>query len=356
MFYSRISGPSVTYSLFMAFLFIFCAESSSQIDSALKKEVIEKVADYMDHFYYSPELGAQMATHIRQLHKDGAYDLFTEVKPFCKKVTSDLRDICHDKHIFVFYSPEEAKEVAARNNLLPTAETKQIKKKIYQRSRFKNFGFVKLEILDGNIGYLDIRQFSNPIYSAETAVSAMNFLANSDAVIIDLRKNGGGSGEMVQLLSSYFFEGERVPMSFSHYRKSDETIQMWTLPHVPGKRLIGTDLYILTSSRTFSAAEEFAYNMKHLKRGTIVGEATKGGAHPVEVKIVRGDILTQISIGSSFHPLTQQNWESVGVQPNVKSSEKSALKTAYRLALETLMKKADDQAHREKLQAVLNDL
>jgi hypothetical protein len=344
------------YFLVITFLLAFCTASDLQVDSAIKKEVIEKVADYMDQFYYSPELGSQMAAHIRQLHQDGAYDSFTDVKPFCKQVTSDLRDICHDKHIFVFYSPEEAKEVAARNNLLPDAEIELVKEKIYQRSRSKNFGFVKLEILDGNIGYLDLRQFSNPIYAAETAVAAMNFVANTDAVIIDLRKNGGGSGQMVQLISSYFFKGERVPMSFSHYRKSNETIQMWTLPHVPGKRLISNDLYILTSSRTFSAAEEFAYNMKHLKRGIVVGEATKGGAHPVEVKIVKGAILTQISIGNSFHPVTQKNWEGTGVQPDILATEESALITAYRLALKTLAENASEQSHRQQMEEILNSL
>ena len=143
-----------------------------------------------------------------------------------------------------------------------------------------NFGFEKVERLKGNVGYIDLRGFTPAEFSAETIVAAMNFVANTDALIFDLRQNGGGDPATVALLSSYLFGPEPVHLNSLYWREGDTTHQWWTLPFVPGKRYAGKDVYVLTSKRTFSAAEEFTYNLKNLKRATIIGETTGGGAHP----------------------------------------------------------------------------
>jgi len=286
----------------------------------------------MTEKYVDAEIGQDMARHVLSRHEEGAYDAAADVNSFCSALTSDLRSISNDNHLFVFYSPEEAREVAADKELLPEEEIEEIKKQAYESARRENFGFRKVEILDGNVGYLDLDFFSSIENGADTAVAAMAFLSNVDAIIIDLRDNGGGS-DMVSFLSSYFFTSEPVELTGTYFRESDSVMRSWTLPYVPGKRLPDVELYILTSSRTFSAAEDFAYTLQQLKRAVVVGEPTKGGAHPIDVLIVDGEILTQVSIGKSINPITKTNWEGVGVQPDHEVPSSEALAAAHRMAL-----------------------
>ena len=143
-----------------------------------------------------------------------------------------------------------------------------------------NFGFARVERLDGNIGYVDLRGFTPPEIASETAAAAMTFLGGTDAMIFDVRQNGGGSPEMVAFLTSYLFEGT-VHLNDFYSRPTNETRQSWTLPYVPGRRFPGKNVYILTSRKTFSGAEEFTYNLRHLGRATVVGETTAGAAHLV---------------------------------------------------------------------------
>jgi hypothetical protein len=330
------------------------AQGTLKLDVDTKEEVVNKVADFMRDYYVFPGIGEKMGAYIKTKHSSGDYNSYKDVKKFCKRLTADLREICHDKHIFVFYSPGEAREVAARNNLLPAEKIEKMNKMYFEMDRRANFGFSKIEILDGNIGYLDLNYFSGADYACETAVGAMRFLSCSDAIIIDLRSNGGGGGGGVgSVLATYFFDGEKVRLSGAYFRSTDTIKQSWTLPYVPGKRMPDVDLYILTSSRTFSAAEDFCYSLKHLKRAAIVGETTKGGAHPVDVMIVKGSILTQISIGNSVNPITNSNWEGVGVKPDVEVSAEKALETAHLLALKNLLEKATDDALKQKLRSLI---
>src|SRR5262249_7828932 len=148
-------------------------------------------------------------------------------------------------------------------------------------SRRMNSAFVKVERLPGNIGLLELHGFSDRKGAADTAAAAMNFLAGTDALIIDLRQNGGGSPQMVQLMCSYLLpDAKPTLLNTMTYRKGDRTEEFWTVKDVAGKRYLDRDVYVLTSRRTFSGAEEFTYNLKNLKRATIVGETTGGGAHP----------------------------------------------------------------------------
>jgi len=355
------------YKIFLAAILLFflvmmsdqgvIAQGTLKLDVDTKKEVVNKVADFMRDYYVFPEIGEKMGAYIKTKHSSGDYNSYNDVKEFCKRVTADLREICHDRHIFVFYSPEEAREVAARKNLLPAEEIEKMNKMDFEMDRRANFGFSKVEILAGNIGYLDLNYFSASNFACETAVGAMRFLSCSDAIIIDLRSNGGGGGGGVgPVLASYFFNGERVQLSGAYFRSTGTIEQSWTLPFVPGKRMPDIDLYILTSSRTFSAAEDFSYSLKHLKRAVIVGESTKGGAHPVDVIIVKGSILTQISIGNSVNPITNSNWEGVGVKPDIEVPAEKALETAHLLALKKLLKNATDEALKQKLRSLIKGM
>ncbi len=129
----------------------------------------------------------------------------------------------------------------------------------------------------------------------------MNFLAYCDAIIVDLRQNGGGDPAQIQLISSYFFE-EPVHLNDLYARATDRTENYWTLPYVPGAEASKADLYVLTSARTFSGAEEFSYNLQNLKRATIIGETTGGGAHPTNAMIVQRDFILRVPFARAINP------------------------------------------------------
>jgi len=170
----------------------------------------------------------------------------------------------------------------------------------------------------------------------------MNFLSNSSALIIDLRNNGGGSPSMIQLISTYLYDQDEDPVHLNNFywRPSDEHTQTWTLPYVPGNRLgSDVDVYVLTSGQTFSAAEEFTYNLKNLERATIVGETTGGGAHPGGTQIATDRFVVWVPSGRAINPITETNWEGTGVTPHVDVPREEALAKAHLMALEKLADK-----------------
>lgn len=200
----------------------------------------------------------------------------------------------------------------------------------------KNSGFEKVEILDGNVGYIDFWGFDNVNEESRTRVkTVMAMVADTDAIIFDLRKNGGGSGDMVRLISSYLLAG-KVHLNSFYWKPSNTTTEFWTLEDIDGKRRTDVPLYVLTSAETFSAAEEFAYNLKQLRRATIVGETTKGGANPWRFFELGYGYRAAIPIGQAINPITKANWEHVGVQPDVKATSAEARNVAYRMALTAL--------------------
>lgn len=210
--------------------------------------------------------------------------------------------------------------------------------------RRQNYGFRELRILPGNIGYLNLNQFSdaNSPQAAQAAIAAMNFLAGSDTIIIDLRQNGGGAPNMVQLLSSYLF-AESTYLNALYYRPSDETRQFWTHDQVSGERFPDTPVYVLISARTGSAAEEFAYNLQTRERATLVGETTAGGANPGGVFPIADGFSAFISTGKAINPITQTNWEKVGVKPEINVAANDALNWAIDDALTQLSKNTNDE-------------
>jgi len=332
------------------------SRESVPVDADTKQEVVSRVSEYMAKYYVSPEIGNRMASHIQSKQLNGGYNDEMNIDEFCNRLTTDLRSQSGDKHLFVFNSPEEAREVAARQKLLPAEEIAAIDKANFEMEQKDNFGFLKLEILEGNVGYLRLDYFSDIPDATGSGIAAMRFLSNADAIIIDLRNNGGGDDSLVTLLASYFFDAGKVPLTGVYLRAEDSVKESWTLPQVPGKRLPDTDLYILTSSRTFSAAEDFSYSLKHLGRARIIGEKTKGGAHPVDVLIVKDSILTQISIGNSVNPITNSNWEGVGVLPDVEVAGDLALSTAHLLALKKLHNNSDAPEYRQELMRTMEHL
>jgi len=232
-----------------------------------------------------------------------------------------------------------------------------------QKAKLDNYGLHKAERLPGNVGYLDIRYFYRPSWgSGDTAAAAMNFLANMNALIIDLRRCRGGNPGMVALVSTYLFDGEPVHLNSFYWRDEDLTQQYWTLPYVPGKRFGEQPIYVLTSKDTFSAGEEFVYNLKTRQRATLVGETTGGGAHPGSPYRLHPHFEVFIPAGRAINPITNQNWEGSGVVPDIAVSPEQALKVAYRMALKSIIKSISEPASGplglllKEAQAALDDI
>jgi C-terminal processing protease CtpA/Prc len=202
-----------------------------------------------------------------------------------------------------------------------------------------NCAFDKAEILFGNIGYVKFDGFMDPSVCAPTVTAALSFVANADALIFDLRENGGGDPAMVAFIASYLFDG-RTHLNDLYNRKENSTEQYWTLAYVPGERMPKQPVYVLTSKRTFSGAEEFAYDLQTQKRATLVGETTGGGAHPVAGHTVADYFMVGVPFAKAVNPVTKTNWEGTGVEPDVKVSAAVALTTAEKLAAEKIQARA----------------
>jgi C-terminal processing protease CtpA/Prc len=330
------------------------AEEDITFTAKLKSEVVNQVGKLLTSNYIFPETAKKMEDHLNTQLKEGKYEKIDNKEDFARALTNDLRKISKDRHIRVTYDPAAVKRIRASNSKSKEEREKEQKAQI-ERERQRNFGFRRLEIMEGNIGYLDLTGFSGLDQAAETIIAAMNFLANSNAVIIDLRDNGGGSPFTIQIISSYFLEEYTYLNSFK-WRGEDIIKQFWTLRYVPGKKMYDTDLYILTSSRTFSAAEEFTYNLKNLKRATIVGETTGGGAHPGGSRIVNDDFLVWVPSGRAINPITKTNWEGKGIEPHISVPRNKALDKAHYTALEKLIENTEDEGKKQRLQWALDGI
>ena len=289
--------------------------------------------------YVFPDMAKEMAKKLRGEFTAGIYNDFISHSDLATQLTEDLQSISADKHLQVVYNPRViAREMAMTDEERANEETEWIKELEGYLKR-DNYGLRKVEILEGNIGYLDLREFVDPKYGGETLASVMNFLKNVDAVIIDLRKNDGGSPLMVQLLASYFFDSEPVHLTNFYNRPRDEHKQIWTLPYVSGTRMPDVDLYLLTSKETFSAAEGFSYHLKNLGRVTIVGENTAGGAHLTGSVIATEQFYVRIPQGRSINPTSGTDWEGRGVEPDIRVDASNALSKAIDLARKSKMDK-----------------
>ncbi len=323
------------------------------IDQAEKKQVVEAVSQQLNDNYIFPEVAEKMADSIKRKLRRGAYKKINNAMAFAEQLTTDLVAVSDDKHLRVMFNPAA---IAAQQEAITPEDEQRLRDQYINSQRLGNFGFNEVKIMEGNIGYLDLRSFADPSFAGNTAVAAMNFLSNTDALIIDLRQNGGGSPQMIQLISSYLFGEEPVHLNSFYHRPEDRHSQTWTLPHVSGKRNPDVPVYVLTSNRTFSAAEEFSYNLRNLERATLVGETTGGGAHPGGTQIATDRFQIWVPTGRAINPITNTNWEGVGVEPHMAVEQAMALSTAYAEALKTLIKNNQDEQAQAVYQWVLDGI
>lgn len=299
-------------------------------DSSQQAQIVSVLCEKLLNLYVFPHVASDVAQSITTRLERGDYAATTDGEAFAEILTQHLQELSQDRHLRV-----EVEEPAQAADASPEEEDSE-EDTFRERTRLVNNCIRKLERMPGNVGYMNLTGFVPPEWGAETLVAAMAFLAHVSALIIDVRECRGGHMRMAPILCSYFFN-EPTHLSDFYWRPEDETTQSWTLHHVPGKRLPGIPLTILTSKDTFSAGEDFAYTMQSHKRARIVGEVTRGGAHPGEHYVLHGSFSAFIPSGRPIHPITKANWEGTGVIPDVKVSREVALDTAYALALQDVI-------------------
>lgn len=328
------------------------AAAATTLTAKLKTDTIDGILERLNKNYVFPETAKKMESAIRERAKKGEYDAVTDGQKMAELLTEHLQAVSKDKHLRVRFS-EKPLPANADEEQPPTAEERE---QMRRWAAGVNFGFDKVERLPGNIGYLNLRGFMPADFAGETCAAAMNFLSNTDALILDLRQNGGGEPAMVALLCSYLFGEEPVHLNDLYFRPTDKTEEFWTLKSVPGKRYVGKDVYVLTSNRTFSGAEECAYNLKNLKRATIVGETTGGGAHPGGTERINDHFAVFVPSGRAINPITKTNWEGTGVAPDVSVPAGEALLVAHTAALKKRMETIANPEQKLAFQAALDKL
>jgi len=313
---------------------LYGQEQILKIDKATRAEVIDSVLNaFMIHYVY-PDTAREFNKVIRNNFKNGEYDDIEDLRGLVNRLTEDLMGVSGDQHIRV--------SVMSPDDFNPAVGDTVTWDKIERRAR-ENFNFRKVEWLPGNVGYIRFDLFDDPAYAGPTAVAAMNFLENCDAIIIDLRNNHGGEEKMVKLLASYFFK-EPTLINSLYFTENDSLRQSWTYAYVPGKKMIDTDLYILTSNNTASGAEAFTYGLQNLGRAVVVGETTAGAAHWAEYYDLPGlRVRVKIPIARPINPVTNTSWEKTGVKPDIEIPAGDALKVTYIETLGKMQEKEPDE-------------
>ena len=325
-------------------------EPDTPLDARTRAAVVESLAVRMQRHYVFPDKAAEVAKALRRRAAAKEYDRITSSKEFADSLLAHVQAVTHDLHTRVHYRYEPI-PVHRPDGPPPAAEVARMT----TESRRRNWGFESVRRLPGNVGYLDLRQFAGGAEAQQTAIAAMNFLGHVDALIVDLRRNGGGSPEMIQTLLTYLVaEDDRLNFNNFYEREGERNEQWWTSSYVPGSRLAGRPLYVLTSPRTGSAAEEFSYDVQTHKLGTLVGETTAGAANPGGLFRLGEHFAAFIATGRAINPVTKTNWEGVGVKPDVPVPSADALREAHVAAIQKLLADATDDDRRAALQRALD--
>jgi len=319
------------------------------IDAATRSSVVDTLLKELNDGYVFPDVAKKMETDIRTRQQNKEYNAISSSLELAKRLTADLQSVSHDKHLRVRFSYAVLPERQDRRE--PSEAEKAESATALRRN---NYGFAKVERLDGNIGLIDLRNFTDEVAGADTVAAAFAFVANTDAIIFDLRQNGGGNPSMIQLITSYLYGDKAVHLNDLYFRKGDRTIEFWTKPEKAGRKLPDKDIYVLTSNYTFSGGEEFTNNLKILKRATIVGETTGGGANPGGVVRLSDHFGVFVPVGRAVNPVTKTNWEGVGVEPDVKTTKELALKTAYSMALSRSLETQTNATIKEGLKSLID--
>lgn len=360
-----------------------CQEQT--VDAQTKDQLKVIMAHLLDTLYISPEIGKQLASQLQSKFDSGAYKEITTPTKLAEALTRDLRELSKDLHLSVRYAPRPgdsqtiftpAEWERTKSAMFPMAprepstpqgpapaglqgpqrRTPELDPRMANQLLQSNYHFRETKFLSGNIGYLQLDGFAPGQAARDTAAKTMAQLANSEGMIIDMRRCPGGTQEMVNFLASYFFDQEPRLLLTSYFRPTGETVQNKTVADLPGKRMLDTDLYLLVSTNTVSACEAFAYILQQYGRAKVIGERTAGaGYHNFFVPVGKGFSFS-VSIGRVVHPRSGKGWQIDGVQPDTVVTPDDALETAHREALQKLISRTTDQNRKKELMTALEDV
>lgn len=314
------------------------------IDAQARDEVIETLSAELRENYVFPEVAGRVATELRARADAGAYDSATTARALASSLHEDLREIGKDGHFSVRYRPGFEPYEPDETGAPDAGEIAEMRRE----SARHGYGIARIERLPGNVGYLDVRAFIQPEFAAPAYEAAMQLLDGSDAIIVDMRSNGGGDPQSVAQLMSHFLPfGTDLLINSIYDRPEDSTREFWNDKTVE-TRFTGP-VYVLTSDVTFSGGEEFAYDMQTHGRGTLIGETTGGGANPGAMVQIGHGMIAFIPTGRAINPITGTNWEGTGVAPDHPVAADKALQTGLAMALERIAGATGDADRREKL-------
>ena len=328
----KISGillhATLTASVVLTLTARRIAAQATTLTADVRREVIDTVANQLERVYVDADTGRMIANRLRERLRAGIYDTITDPIRLSQLLTTDLRSLNHDLHLSVAYSAGTAGGGRAGG---PPAFL----------SKSQHYALGRVDVLPGNIGYMEINGFSSDAGARDAIVGALTYLQTTDAMIIDLRRNRGGDGNLVNFLISHFTGPDTLASVNVKVRAGGRSFTRYTLATVPGPRRPDVPLYVLTSRATGSAGEDCAFVLKNLKRATIIGDRTAGAGHNVTGVPSGHGFVTNISFSRVSDPKTGQEWEQVGVQPDIKVDVSTALDVAQSMALKAAVSKAD---------------
>ncbi|MEU8002412.1 S41 family peptidase [Catellatospora sp. NPDC049111] len=304
----------------------------------MPKLLVERAMELMCANYVFPERAVPAAADVRRRLTEGEYDGLDEAA-LAEALTLRLAEHCADKHL----------RVRVRDARLHTTVDPAEADAVYREHlRVTNHGIARVERLDGNIGCLDLRGITMAGLGGRAIAAAMELVSQTEALIIDLRRNRGGSPDGAIFWTSYFFPDGETHLNSIESGAGTSLRQYWSVAYLPGERYLDRPVYVLTSDRTFSAGEELSYNLQSHGRATLIGETTRGGAHPTDRFPITPTLEITVPVARSINPITGTNWEGTGVVPDIAVPADQAFPTAYRLALDHVQTTTTSPAIRDE--------
>jgi retinol-binding protein 3 len=317
-------------------LLIACTSRASggSLPTAVKKKTLVDLAAIVEEAYVYPDAAKRIAGQLRALAAREADWRNDDADAFAKRVTTAMRSVVVDSHL----------GLQVRRPSQP-GHKPETEAQVRERLRRRNFDVVAARSLRGSAGYLDIRSLPPPTWVGDTLQAAIGFIANADAIIIDLRQNGGGAADTVALLAGYFFAKPTHILTSTHRRRGETKV----MSVATNRALPDVDVYLLTSHQTFSAAEAFVYALQGHHRAIVVGDPTGGGANAGDLYTLNDVFEAFVPDASGIHPVTKTNWEATGVVPDLPCAADDALTVAHAAALKALAARTADPSRRNEL-------
>ncbi|MER7736192.1 S41 family peptidase [Streptomyces erythrochromogenes] len=287
------------------------------------EEIIERALERIGAGYVFPEKTADIDAAVRGRLAAGAYDGLDE-RTLCETVTAHIQEVCPDKHLRLLWAEEPQS--------LEPEDQDAGKAAFLALLEAENHGVRRVERLEGGVTLVDLRLIATAAEGAAVIGAAMQLAALGSALVLDLRACRGGSPEGAAMWCSYFFPDDQVHLNDIYERSTGTTRQYWTLAHLPAPRFLDRPVYVLTSAVTFSGGEDVAYTLQAHGRAVVVGETTRGGAHPTDRHAVSEHVVVAVPAARTISTVTGGNWEGVGVVPDIAVPADQALDAALKAA------------------------